>query len=137
MNYPETSNGYFGLDFWGVDNNNNYSFDIFPKDGGFGGYRIQSGKTLKPVPYQQNSAIKVEPNSPNEIDIVVKGSHAVVLINGSQVAEFDGIPPDGGGLVGLDMGTGSSNSGPTSVTFSDFQVREVPAEGETSSGKGK
>ena len=50
--YPETSGGWIGLTFWGIDSSNNYSVDIFPADGGIAVYRLQNGKTLKPVPYQ-------------------------------------------------------------------------------------
>lgn len=128
MDYPETSNGWVGVTFWGVDSSNNYSVDIYPKDGGIGVFRLQKGKALKPAPYQTSDAVLKDPKAVNEISVVVKGKHATVTVNGKQVVEFNGIPPEGGGLVGIDLGTGSEDSGPSSITFADFQVRALPEE---------
>ena len=42
--------------------------------------------------------------------------------------EFNGIPATDGGLVGLDLGT--DDSGPSTMTYWDFQVREPPPQEE-------
>jgi len=127
---PETSGVYLGVAFWGFDSKNNYTVDIFPADGGVAVYRAQNGKFLKPVPYFKSDAVDKKAGATNELVIVVTGKHAVISVNGTTVKEFNGVPPAEGGLVGLDFGTASSDSGPTTLTFSNFQVREPPAEGE-------
>ena len=70
--------------------------------------------------------MKKDRGATNELSIVVVGKHAVVTVNGKKVKEFNGIPPVEGGLVGLDFGTVSDDSGPTTITYWDFQVREPP-----------
>ena len=49
----------------------------------------------------------------------------IVPINDIKVTEFKGIPPKGGGLVGLDFGSSEGDSGPTTFTFTNFQVRAL------------
>jgi hypothetical protein len=126
MKYPEKSAGYAGVAIWGVDSKNNYTVDLFPADGAVGIYRAQNGKYLKPVPYFKTDAVKKEQGATNEISIVVVGKHAVLTVNGKKVKEFNGIPPAEGGLVGLDFGTITEDSGPSTITYWDFQVREPP-----------
>ena len=82
----------------GIDSSNNYSVDIFPADGGIAVYRLQNGKTLKPVPYQNHEAISKEQGAVNELGIVVEGKHVVLTVNGTTITEFNGIPPEGGGF---------------------------------------
>ena len=130
MDYPEKSAGYVGLAFWGVDSKNNYTVDLFPADGAVAVYRAQNSKFLKPVPYFKSDAVKKGQGAANEVSIVVVGKHAVISINGKKVKEFNGIPPTDGGLVGLDFGTVSDDSGPSTLTYSDFQVREPPPQDE-------
>lgn len=127
MTYPATSSGFIGLAFWGVDAKNNYTVDLFPAAGGIGIFRTQNGKVLKPVPYFKSDAVKTAPGAANALSIAVSGKHVAVSVNGVMVKEFNGIPPSDGGLVGIDLGTASSDSGQTTFTYSDFQVREPPA----------
>jgi hypothetical protein len=127
---PETSGGYLGVALWGFDTKNNYTIDIFPADGAVSVYRAQNGKFLKPVPYFKSGAVKTEPGATNELSVVVTGKHAVISVNGTKVKEFNGVVPAEGGLVGMDFGTSSSDSGPSTITFANFQVREPPVEGE-------
>jgi len=131
MEYPDKSGGYVGLAFWGVDTKNNYTVDIFPSGGAIAVYRAQNGKYLKPVPYFKTSAVKTEQGASNELSVAVVGKHVVVTVNGTKVKEFNGVPSADGGLVGLDLGTVSDDSGPSTITYSDFQVREPPPVEET------
>ena len=73
-----------------------------------------------------HEAISKEQGAVNELGIVVEGKHVVLTVNGTTITEFNGIPPESGGLVGLDFGTQSTDSGPTTLTFADFQVRALP-----------
>lgn len=49
-------------------------------------------------------------------------------MNGEKVLEMKGMPPAGGGKVGLDLGTSSKDTEPSKLTFANFQVRELPAQ---------
>jgi hypothetical protein len=126
MEYPDKSGAYVGVSFWGVDSKNNYTVDLFPSGGAVAVYRAQNGKYLKPVPYFKTDAVKTEQGATNELSFVVVGKHVVITVNGTKVKEFNGIPSADGGLVGLDFGTVSDDSGPTSITYWDFEVREPP-----------
>ena len=61
----------------------------------------------------------------NELGIVLEGKHVVLTVNGTTITEFNGIHRKAR-LVGLDFGTQSTDSGPTTLTFADFQVRALP-----------
>jgi hypothetical protein len=126
--YPEKSGGFLGVAFWGTDGKNNYTVDLFPADGGIGVYRRQNGKYLRPVPYFKSDAVKKEPGATNELSVITIGKHAIISVNGTKVKEFNGIPPVDGGLVGVDFSTISTDSGPSTFTYSNFQVREPPSE---------
>ena len=125
MTYPEDSDGWIGLAFWGVDTENTYYISILPAPGEFAGFRMQNNKLLRPVPYSKAEAIKTESGAINHLSIAVKGNQATVSVNGTKVAEFKGIPPKGGGRVGLDFGSAQNDSGPTTFTFTNFQVRAL------------
>ncbi len=125
MTYPDTSDGWIGLAFWGVDKENTYYISLFPAQGEYAGFRVQNNKFLKPVPYTKAEAVKTEPGALNHLSIAVKGNQVTVTINDTKVTEFKGIPPKGGGLVGLDFGSSEGDSGPTTFTFANFQVRAL------------
>jgi 3-keto-disaccharide hydrolase len=125
MDHPEQSGGSVGVSFWGEDADNLYAADLFPRSGSIDIIRLQRGKLLKPVPVQKNSAIITDPNGQNEIDVVVKGNHGTLFVNGTKVTEFTGNPPEGGGLVGLDFGAQDDDPDGIGVTFANFQVRAL------------
>jgi hypothetical protein len=119
----ESDQTYFGVLVWALDNQTNYSLDFFPKTKHLIGYRVQNGHLLTPLP---STNVDVKIGEINKVDIVTKGNHATISLNGTQVAELDGLPPAGGGAVGLDMGTGKTETGPVKVTFSNFEIRALP-----------
>jgi hypothetical protein len=127
--YPIGWQGWAGLVFWGVDEANNYSIGLMPADQGVGIYRGQNGRTLEPVPYFTSALIQKDQAAVNEMSVILSGNHAVVRINGTVVKEFDGYPPAGGGLVGLDFGSSADAAGDATLVVSEFQVRvrEEPA----------
>ena len=75
--------------------------------------------------YTKAEAVKTESGAVNHLSIAVKGNQVTVTINDTKVTEFKGIPPKGGGLVGLDFGSSEGDSGPTTSTFANFQVRAL------------
>lgn len=123
--YPEDSDGWIGLAFWGVDKENTYYISLFPAAGEFAGFRVQNNKFLKPVPYTKAGSIKTESGAVNQLSIAVKGNQVTVTVNDTKVTEFKGIPPKGGGLVGIDFGSGELDPGPSTFTFTNFQVRAL------------
>jgi hypothetical protein len=125
MDYPEGAKGYSSLAFWGIDKQNTYVVSLFPEDGAFAIFRLQNGKLLRPVAWTENAAIKKESGAINQISVVVEDRHAVVSVNGTKVTEFNGVPPQGGGLVGIDLGTTADDPGPTKFNFANFQVRAI------------
>ena len=64
----------------------------------------------------------------NSLSVKLKGNQAVLSINDTEVIKFRGIPPKGGGLAGLDMGTHTDDSDLTKFTLANFQVRELVEE---------
>jgi hypothetical protein len=54
--------------------------------------------------------------------VVTKGNRATFYINGTQMTAITGMPPAGGGLVGI---YSQSNSAPTTWTFQDFKILPV------------
>jgi hypothetical protein len=125
ITYPKDSDGWIGLTFWGVDKQNTYYISLFPAAGEYAVFRLQNNKLLKPVPYTKAEAIKIESGAINHLSIAVKGNQVTVTINDTKVTEFKGIPPKGGGLVGLDLGSGELDPEPSTFTFANFQVRAL------------
>lgn len=108
-----------GLIFWGSDYDNFYMFRI----SGIGAYSVarkSHGKWLTPVNWTNSSAIKQGTNQWNELDVQMKGNQAILFINGTQVGQFNGTAPDGGGLIGID--TSGASQGTTTIRFRNFKV---------------
>ncbi len=125
MQYPDKGNGFLGIAFWGVDADNYYVMDVTPVYGNFAVYRLQKGKFLKPIAWTNSAAIKTGPGVVNQLSVAVNGNKAVITINGQKVAEFKGQAPDGGSLAGIDLTTGTDDTGPSTLILSNFEVREV------------
>jgi hypothetical protein len=51
------------------------------------------------------------------------------------VAEFSGFPPDGGGLIGFEVGTGSKDTDPSTIRVIRYQVREIESAPEEAASK--
>jgi hypothetical protein len=125
MKFAPNASGYIGVAFWGTDNNNLYTFDVSPVYGTYTIYRAQKGKFLQPIKWTASDAIKKTSGDTNEISVALKGNHAVLSINGTKIAEFNGQPPDGGSLPGLDMSTSKNDTADTTLTVKGFQVLAV------------
>lgn len=126
MQFDAKSNGYLGIAFWGVDNDNLYILDVSPIVGQFAVYRGQKGKFLQPIKWGGSAAIKTGTGVTNAISVAVKANHAVITINGQKVAEFNGQPPDGGSLPGVDFSTSKNDQVETVETVQNFQIRALP-----------
>jgi hypothetical protein len=125
MQFQPNSASTIGIAFWGTDENNLYTFDISPFYGTYGVWRGQRGKFLQPIKWTASDAIKKSSGDVNELSVAVKGKHAILFINGTKIAEFNGQPPDGGSLPGVDMATGSKDAADTVMMIKDIQVLAV------------
>jgi len=126
--------GWGSLVFWGLDYENFYALDVTTS-----GYvkvsRLQSNRWLSPVDWTLTEGVINPGTATNTLRVVAQGNVATVYVNGSQVAQFRGQPPDGGGLIGV-YGAAPNGSAAT-VDFSNFVVTSAdgaatgPATGPT------
>jgi hypothetical protein len=122
---PEKSNTQVGINFWASDDKNMYSLYVYPFWGTYTILRYQNNKVLKPIPVTAADAIHKGTDVTNEIDVVLKGNKATLVINGTKVTEFSGHAPDGGGFFGFLIYPGKDDPGPSTVNLKSIQVREV------------
>lgn len=109
-----------GAVFWAVDLNNYYVLQIDPLTQTFSVWRLQNSRWLTPVSWRSSVAIKKGLNQVNELRVDVKGGVATVYINGQQVVTFNGVPPQGGSLVGLHVEAPAN--GVAKWQFKEFRV---------------
>jgi hypothetical protein len=121
---PNTS--WFGLMFWGVDYNNYFVFQV-SLNGRISVARLQKGKWLTPVPWQDSPAGLVKPaGETNALRVVVRGQRATLFLNGQQVMEFKGTPPSGGGKIGVYAIAGADDS--PVVRFDNVNITSAPTQ---------
>jgi hypothetical protein len=73
-------------------------------------------------------AIAQESGAVNHLRVIGHGKQATFWVNGEKMLEMKGMPPNGGGKVGLDLGTSNKDTEPSKLTFANFQVRELPTQ---------
>ena len=108
-----------GLLFWYVDANNFYVLEFAP-NGKASVWRRQRGKWLEQVEWQDVEGANSGDGAVNELRVVTKGDQAVLYINGSEFAEFDGVAPDNGQQIGV-FAT-SPEAGVARFAFDDLKV---------------
>ena len=90
-----------GLAFWAAaDYQTFYVAEIFP-NGTFGVYRRVGDSWTTVVQRVMSDKIKKGTGAVNELQVVLHSSDGLLYINGSQVSEFHGQPPQAGGATGL------------------------------------
>jgi len=89
-----------GLAFWASDPMNFYEAAIYP-NGTFGLFRRVNGESVNVLPRTASDAIKKGVGAVNELQVVLKDNHVMLYINGVQVQEIRGQPPNDGGAVGV------------------------------------
>lgn len=113
----EENTGDAGIWFWGKDGQNFYTATIAP-DGTAAVDRLINGVWQTIVPPVRNAAVHTGPGAINEIEIVTSGNSASFFVNGSDIAEFHGQAPAGGGTPGV-----YAESGPSVTTWVFPRVR--------------
>jgi hypothetical protein len=113
-----------GLMFWTNSINDMYVFQLSDSQT-FSVLRYTGGKYLYPVVWQNSDAIKTDPDEWNDLRVVTHGKHAILYINGQEVAKIKGHPAEAGNMVGVFCWTGA-NAG-VEARFSDLKVKPAPA----------
>jgi hypothetical protein len=122
---PANAGAWVAVNFWGNDKNNVYEADIYPTFGTFGVVRYQNKKSLTPVTTTDSDTINKGTSVTNEISVTVNGNKATIAINGKKAIDFTGQPPEGGSLFGLNIGSAKDDTGPSTITVKDIQLREA------------
>lgn len=113
--------------FWAVDTYNSYQLNIGSdgKQGYFMVQRLSNNRWLTPLSRQPDPIIKYQLGEVNEVELQMEGRKAIIMINGKKLGQFNGSPPDGGGLIGV---AGSTNPGVTAkLQFQKFQFFKATA----------
>ncbi len=103
-NLEDTLSG--GLVFWASDYKDLYVAAIFP-NGTFGVFRKVNDEWVTVVPRTMSDTIKKGIGAVNELRVVLNNRNSLLYINGVQVQEFRGQPPEDGGAIGVFAGSES------------------------------
>jgi 3-keto-disaccharide hydrolase len=122
VNVPDPNSGFTAIVFWYQDNTNYYEFGYWP-GGDIRVNRVSKGRTLYPVPQTDTPALKKGAGQTNSLEVQTVGNRATLFVNGTNIAEFNGKAPEGGGLVGLESYSPKAG-GETEARFTNFVVAE-------------
>src|ERR1700756_3066993 len=89
-----------GLVFWAKDDNNYYAL-LASGDGEFSVRRYVNGTSSAVVDWRESPGVKKGIGQINQLRIVAKGNQATAYINDTEVATFNGEPPQGGSFIGV------------------------------------
>jgi hypothetical protein len=89
-----------GLAFWSINNNTHYTANVYP-DGKFAIYRLFNSQWAALIPPTKSEHVRAEPRAVNEIMIAFNGDVAIVYLNGRNVSQVRGQPPQRGGSIGV------------------------------------
>jgi hypothetical protein len=117
-----SSSNNAGIIFWGIDSTDFYEF-VVGADGTSCVYRLSGGRWLNPASIPPSATVNKGLGASNLIRVVTKGNQATCYINGTQVTAITGMPPAGGGLVGLYAQT---TANPATLTVQDFKILPPP-----------
>jgi len=96
----DPSTAWASLIFWGLDYQNYYALEVAGN-----GYvkvtRLQNNRVLSPVDWTLTEGVVNPGEEVNRLRVRAIGNIAQVFVNGQQVAQFRGQPPEGGGLIGI------------------------------------
>jgi hypothetical protein len=117
---------WYGVLFWATDKSNYYEVQAAPLTATYALGREQNNRYLQPIGWTGTKAYKQPANGENEIVVTLTGRRGILEINGSKVTDFNGQPPDGGGMIGLDFFNPNTSKSPATFTVKHIEVRALP-----------
>ena len=107
-----------GLLFWSRGNDNWFALRI-NNQAEAQVLRLQGENFLQPVTWRAAPALKKEPNSVNQVRVVLKGNTGSAFLNDKLLANFKGVPPLGGqfGIIASSVKGQSSGWAMTSIVI--------------------
>lgn len=121
-NTTDSTTSYAGLIFWVEDDRNFYQAVLAP-NGYFTVARVVDGEAQekRPVDWTKVDVAETGAKETNTLRVMTKGNKVTILVNGKEVASFEGEAPVDPSYVGLLAASASSRKGDT-WTVSDFRV---------------
>jgi hypothetical protein len=108
-----------GLVFWGKGMKDYYALMI-NANGWFTVQRRLGDRSINPVSWRENAAIKKGVGAENRLRVVTKGPKATIFINDKEIISLTGQPPEGGSQIGVRSASGDVK--PNAVEFTDLKV---------------
>jgi 3-keto-disaccharide hydrolase len=120
----DSTASYAGLMFW-VEDNRNYYQAVLAPNGYFTVARVVDGvvQAKRPVEWVKTDAAKTGAKEKNTLRIMAKGDHVAISVNGTEVADFTGVPPKDPSYIGLLAASAPSKRG-DDWTITDFKVTQ-------------
>lgn len=117
---------YVGLVVLGSDLANYYTFEVAPLVGIYSVQRLQNNRWLTPVAWTKlPSGKRYLSGSKFELSAVVQGGQVTFKLDDQVVAEFEGLAPEGGSLVGFELAAAQRGDVKSQLSLSNFEVREI------------
>jgi hypothetical protein len=107
-----------GIVFWAIDNSNFYVACV-QADSSCNIFRYSAARWLTPASIPASATVHKGTGTSNLLRVVTKGNRATFYVNGTQVTAITGMPPAGGGLVGI---YAQSDTVPATWSAQDFKV---------------
>ena len=121
------SQPFVGLVVLANDAKNYYAFEVATGYGNYSLSRVQNGKYLYPIGWTAlPDNKKFASGEKFEIQATVKGSTMSSKVNGKPVLDFEGVAPEGGSLIGFEVGTYASDTKNSQMSLSNVVVKELP-----------
>lgn len=108
-----------GLVFWYADENNFYVFEYAP-NGKSSVWRRQRGRWLEQVKWRDVEGANQGDDAVNDLRVVTRGDRATLYFNGTEFAQFDGVPPNDGQQIGIFVA--SPESGAARFAFDNLRL---------------
>jgi hypothetical protein len=118
----DSTSSYAGLMFW-VEDNRNYYQAVLAPNGYFTVARVVDGavEDKRAIDWVKLDGVKTGAKEKNTLRVTAKGDHVAISVNGKQVADFKGAPPQGPSYIGLIAASAPSKQG-DAWSISDFKV---------------
>jgi hypothetical protein len=118
----DSTSSYAGLMFW-VEDNRNYYQAVLAPNGYFTVARVVDGavEDKRAVDWVKLDGVKTGAKEKNTLRVTAKGDQVTISVNGKQVADFKGEPPQGPSYIGMIAASAPSKQG-DAWSISDLKV---------------